>query len=198
MKVCVFGASSAQIDPVFLDAAHDLGKAIASRSWTLVFGAGATGVMGASADGAAAKQGEIIGIVPSFFLELHHALHSGCTEMIYTETMRERKGKMEDLADAFIICPGGIGTYEEFFVVYTLKQLQQLDKPICIFNVAGYYNPLIELLHKTVDLHFMSQSCMDLVMISDSIPQMLDYIAGYSKGNTSVDFMLERKDQNEN
>ncbi len=147
--------------------------------------------MGASADGAASENGEIIGIVPSFFIELHHALHNGCTETIYTETMRERKGKMEDLADAFIICPGGIGTYEEFFEVYTLKQLQQLDKPICIFNVNGYYDPLIELLHKTVDLHFMSQSCMDLVMISDSIPQMLDYIAGYSKGNTEVDFMLE-------
>ncbi len=124
MKVCVFGASSTQIDPVFKQAAFDLGKAIADKNWSLVFGAGASGIMGASADGAMSIQGEIIGIVPSFFKELHHALHEGCTEMIFTETMRERKGKMEDLADAFIICPGGIGTYEEFFEVYTLKQLQ--------------------------------------------------------------------------
>lgn len=115
--------------------------------------------------------------------------------MIFTETMRERKGKMEDLADAFIICPGGIGTYEEFFEVYTLKQLQQLDKPICIFNVAGYYNPLIELLNKTVDLHFMSSSCLDLIMVSDSIDEMLAYIAGYVKGHTEVDFMLEAEEE---
>lgn len=114
MKVCVFGASSTQIDPVFKQVAFDLGKAIADKNWSLVFGAGASGIMGASADGAMSIQGEIIGIVPSFFKELHHALHEGCTEMIFTETMRERKGKMEDLADAFIICPGGIGTYEEF------------------------------------------------------------------------------------
>ncbi|WP_304684269.1 TIGR00730 family Rossman fold protein [Ileibacterium valens] len=195
MKVCVFGASSTQIDPVFKQAAFDLGKAIADKNWSLVFGAGASGIMGASADGAMSIQGEIIGIVPSFFKELHHALHEGCPEMIFTETMRERKGKMEDLADAFIICPGGIGTYEEFFEVYTLKQLQQLDKPICIFNVAGYYNPLIELLNKTVDLHFMSSSCLDLIMVSDSIDEMLAHIAGYVKGHTEVDFMLEAEEE---
>lgn len=192
MKICVFGASSARIDSVYTDSAFELGKAIGERGWGLVFGAGATGVMGSSAAGAGSVDAEIIGIVPAFFNDLHHALHEPCTSLVYTETMRERKAKMEDLADAFIVAPGGIGTYEEFFEIYTLKQLQQLDKPICLFNVNGYYDPMIELLRRTVQLNFMSESCMDLIFISDSIEQMLNYIEDYTKGHTEVDYMLEK------
>ncbi|MBQ1507701.1 MAG: TIGR00730 family Rossman fold protein [Ruminococcus sp.] len=178
MNICVFGSSSEQIDKIHLDSAQSLGAAIAAEGWGLIFGAGKYGVMGAVARGAAEKNGVIIGVSPDFFKELN-VLRYDCTELIFTETMRERKRVMEDMADAFVICPGGIGTFEEFFEVITLKQLQQHTKPIIIYNVDGYYDPMLDMMKKSVDQQFMREDTHSLYKVVDIEQEVLNAIKDY-------------------
>ena len=138
MNICVFGASSSIIDEKYIRDVEELGKSLAGRGHNLIYGAGASGLMGAVARGAYEKGGNIVGVVPDFFhdedMGVDGRLYKNCTEMVITESMRERKHIMEDRADAFIIVPGGIGTFEEFFEVLTLKQLARHAKPIVLFK----------------------------------------------------------------
>ena len=175
MNICMYGASSTDLERIYYDAAEHLGRRIAARGHGLVFGGGAQGLMGATARGLAAGGGLITGIAPRFF-DKPGILYNECSEFIFTDTMRERKELMEKLSDAFIMAPGGIGTYEEFFEVLTLKQLGQLNKPIAVFNVNGYYDLLLRLLEDTVSKGFMKASCLDIFGILDDADQMLDYI----------------------
>ena len=114
MNICVYGASSDAIDPRFLAAGEALGREMARRGHGLIFGGGGHGLMGAVARGMTQGGGSITGIAPRFF-NVDGVLYDGCTEFLYTETMRERKALMESKADAFVMTPGGIGTYEEFY-----------------------------------------------------------------------------------
>ena len=182
MKLCIYGASSNAIDKSFLDAGELLGEAIAESNHSVVFGGGAAGLMGAVARGAKAKNGEIIGISPSFF-NVDGILFEDCTEMIYTKTMRERKQLLEEMSDAFIITPGGIGTFDEFFEIYTLRQLGCHQKPIAIYNTNGYYNPLIDMLNNAIDKSFMPNTNMDLIFISDSPHEIINHIENYNPAN---------------
>lgn len=175
MNICMYGASSTDLDKIYYDAAEHLGRRIAARGHGLVFGGGAQGLMGATARGLAAGGGLIKGIAPRFF-DKPGILYKECSEFIFTDTMRERKELMEKLSDAFIMAPGGIGTYEEFFEVLTLKQLGQLNKPIAVFNVNGYYELLLRLLEDTVSKGFMKASCLDIFGIFDDADEMLDYM----------------------
>ena len=175
MNICMYGASSTDLDKIYYDAAEHLGRRIAARGHGLVFGGGAQGLMGATARGLAAGGGRITGIAPRFF-DKPGILYKECSEFIFTDTMRERKELMERLSDAFIMAPGGIGTYEEFFEVLTLKQLGQLNKPIAVFNVNGYYDLLLRLLEDTASKGFMKASCLDILGIFDDADEMLDYI----------------------
>ena len=175
MNICMYGASSTDLDKIYYDAAEHLGRRIAARGHGLVFGGGAQGLMGATARGLAAGGGRITGIAARFF-DKPGILYKECSEFIFTDTMRERKELMEKLSDAFIMAPGGIGTYEEFFEVLTLKQLGQLNKPIAVFNVNGYYELLLRLLEDTVSKGFMKASCLDIFGIFDDADEMLDYI----------------------
>ena len=122
MNVCLYGASSTQIADSYITATEKLGEALAAAGHSLVYGAGGSGLMGAVARGMTRGNGTIIGVVPSFF-KVDGILYDGCTEVVFTDTMRERKQIMEERSDAFVVAPGGIGTYEEFFEIYTLKQL---------------------------------------------------------------------------
>ena len=128
MNICVYGAASKNIDPKYTDAGYDLGLKLAKRGHGLVFGGGNGGMMGAVARGAHDGGAHIIGIAPSFF-NIDGVLYPHSDEIIYTETMRQRKQKMEDMSGAFIVTPGGIGTFEEFFEILTLKQLAQVIHP---------------------------------------------------------------------
>ena len=179
MKICIYGASSNAIDQSFINAGEILGETIANNNCTVVFGGGAAGLMGAVARGANKKSGEIIGICPSFF-NVDGALFTDCTKMIYTETMRERKQLLDEMSDAFIITPGGIGTFDEFFEIYTLRQLATHKKPIAIYNTNGYYNPLIDMLNNAIDKNFMPKTNMDLLFISDKPQEILEYIKSYN------------------
>lgn len=175
MNLCVYGASSDLIDRVYLDAGRQLGCRIAERGHTMVFGAGATGMMGAAVRGVESCGGRSIGVSPKFF-DLPGVLYENCSEMIFTETMRQRKEIMEQRADGFIMTPGGIGTYEEFFEILTLKQLGRHEKPIGILNTAGYFDDLDRLLQDTAEKGFMHEDCLKLYFITDKIEELLDYM----------------------
>ena len=175
MKICLYGASSDEIDRAYILRTEALGEAMGKRGHALIFGGGAAGLMGAAARGMTRASGEIIGVAPSFF-NVDGVLYDGCTEFIYTDTMRERKFEMEDRADGFIITPGGIGTFEEFFEVLTLKQLGRHNKPIAIFNIGGYYDDILDLMEKAIAENFMKPACRDLLRAFTDTDEMLDYI----------------------
>lgn len=176
MNVCVFGASSTQIDEKYITATETLGRCLAAEGHTLVYGAGGSGLMGAVARGVTHGGGHIIGVVPSF-LKVDGILYDGCDEMVYTDTMRQRKQIMDERSDAFVVTPGGIGTYEEFFEIYTLKQLGRHKKPIVIFNIDGYYDRLLEMLSYTVEEKFMQPTCLRLCSVATTPQEVLEQLS---------------------
>lgn len=176
MNVCVFGASSTQIDPSYIALTETLGEQLAAKGHTLVYGAGGSGLMGAVARGMTRGGGHIIGVVPSFF-KVDGILYEYCDEIVYTDTMRQRKQIMDERSDAFVVTPGGIGTYEEFFEIYTLRQLARHNKPIIIFNINGYYDKLLEVLEYTVKERFMQESCLQLYSVATTPEQVLVQLA---------------------
>lgn len=177
MKICVFGAASYEIDRKYFDNTRKLCESLAGNGHDLVFGAGGNGLMGAAAEGFKSGGGKIYGVIPEFFREGNiEKIYSECTELIFTETMSQRKSKMEELADAFLIVPGGIGTFEEFFEVLTLKQLARHTKPIAIFNIDGYYDDLIKFLNFAYEERFIRESCHTLYFISGDSREIADYI----------------------
>lgn len=178
MNICVYGASSDQIDNIYISSSEELGRVIGKRGHTLVFGCGASGVMGASARGAKEENAKIIGITPTFF-NVDGMLFEECTEVIRTNTMRERKKLLEEMSDAYIIAPGGIGTFDEFFEILTLKQLSRHSKAIVIFNPNHYYDELIAFLEKAVKQEFIKDECLRIFEVFDDIDKMLDYIEAY-------------------
>ena len=177
MEICVFGAASVLIDEKYLVEVEKMGEYLAKRGHNLVFGAGGTGCMGAASRGFKKGGGRIHGVVPSFFKEdLDEYVNWECDVMTLTETMRERKAIMEDEADAFIITPGGIGTFEEFFEILTLKQLGRHRKPIAVFNVLGYYDTLNATIDNSIETGFIKPTCHSLFKTFDDLEKMVDYI----------------------
>jgi len=185
MNVCVFGASSTRIDTKYITATEQLGAMLAASGHKLVYGAGGSGLMGAVARGVKSGGGHVTGVVPSF-LKVDGILYEGCDEMVYTDTMRQRKQIMDERSDAFIVTPGGIGTYEEFFEIYTLKQLGRHQKPIVIFNIDGYFDKLLEMLSFTVEEKFMQSLCLDLYTVALSPEEAVAQLQNEG-GNVSVE-----------
>ncbi len=180
MRVCVYGAASSEIDKVYTEAGEELGRRIAERNWSYTFGGGRSGMMGAVARGMKEKNGHILGISPTFFEENNAEItFEECSDFIHTETMRERKRELEENSDAFIVSPGGIGTFDEFFEILTLKQLGRHNKPIVIWNVDHYYDELLGMMQKSVDKKFITDDCRNLYKVCSDIDEMLDYIANY-------------------
>lgn len=175
MEICVYGASSSTIDKSYIDAGELLGAKIAKRNHIVVYGGGAEGMMGAVARGARSENGQVIGIAPSFF-KVDGSLYDDCTEFIYTETMRTRKKLLEDKSDAFLVTPGGIGTFDEFFEIITLRQLGQHLKPIAIYNINGYFDPMIEMMKNAIRQNFMTAANEELYFVSDDADAVLNYI----------------------
>ena len=174
MRICIYGASGDQLDARYFEAARGLGEELGRRGHSLVFGGGAHGLMGACAEGAAAAGAEIVGVAPRFFDE-PGVLFSGCTRFVWTESMRERKAAMEELAEAFVVLPGGIGTLEEFFETLTLKQLGLHGKPIALLNTLGYFNAVETLLEQAAEGGFMSRGCLKLCGFCSTPGEALDY-----------------------
>ncbi len=177
MRICVYGAASPTIDPEYIRLVEIMGEKMASRGHSLVFGGGGNGLMGAAARGVKKGGGHILGVIPKFFDdEKIEAVFNNCDELIEPDTMRERKQIMEDNADAFIIVPGGIGTFEEFFEILTLKQLCRHNKPIAMYNINGYYNEIVEAISVATNKNFIRENCMELFFLSDSLEELFSYI----------------------
>ncbi len=182
MYICLYGASSTEIARDYIDATEELGELLAREGHGLVYGAGGAGLMGAAARGMKRGGGTVVGVVPSF-LKVDGVLFDGCDEMIITDTMRQRKQIMEERADAFIVTPGGIGTYEEFFEIYTLKQLGQLHKPIVIFNINGYFDEMLAMLRRSVDERFMREASLRLIEVANSPNGVVNCLAKASSAD---------------
>ena len=178
MNICIFGASARELEESYYDAAFEMGEAIAKHGDGIVFGGGAEGLMGACARGAKVHGGKIIGIAPRFFDE-PGILYPDCTELIFTETMRERKQLMQERSSACIVLPGGIGTLEEFFEMLTLKQLGRDERAIVILNTNGCYDTMLKMLEELAGARFMSKNCLELHCVAKTAQQAMDYLEGY-------------------
>lgn len=192
MNICVYGASSNSIDKSYIEAGENLGKMIAENGDTVVYGGGACGMMGAVARGARSAKGNVVGISPAFF-KVDGSLFDDCTEFIYTETMRERKQILEDRSEAFIVTPGGVGTMDEFFEIFTLRQLDKHNKPIAVFNINGFYDELIAMFEHTIEEKFMTPSNRDLWFVSNEPNEILNYVKTYVPKKTKLSDLKDIK-----
>ena len=170
-SVCVYCGSREGSDSRHAEAAVATGQWIGSRGGQLVYGGGRNGLMGMVANATVAAGGRVVGIIPRALVDREMA-NEACTELLVVETMHERKRLMAERSDAFLALPGGIGTFEELFEVWTWRQLGYHDKPIGLLNVAGYYDPLLAFLRTGVQAQFMGDWLMDLLSV-DSEPAPL-------------------------
>ncbi|PLZ01087.1 TIGR00730 family Rossman fold protein [Burkholderia sp. WAC0059] len=163
--VCVYCGSARGANPVYAQAAKAFGRALVGAGLALVYGGGKVGLMGAIADEVMAGGGRAIGVIPELLVD-REVGHDGLTELHVVPDMHHRKKMMADLSDAFVALPGGAGTLEELFEVYTWAQLGYHRKPIAVLNIDGYYDPLVAMLRHTVDEGFMRPDCLDLLQFA--------------------------------
>ena len=155
MRICVYAASSPQAAPVYMDAARTLGESLAANGCSIVYGGGSQGLMGALADGALARGGEVIGVLPKFMADLEWG-HPGLTHLDLVEDMRERKHKLLTGSDAVVALPGGCGTLEELFEAITLKRLGLYFNPILLLDTNAFYAPLQAFLQQVIEQKFLN------------------------------------------
>lgn len=171
-RLCVFCGSSPGHDPLYVACARDVGHVLAARGIGLVYGGGGRGMMGAVADGALEAGGEVIGVIPEG-LFAREGLHAGLTRTEVVRSMHERKALMADLADGFIALPGGIGTMEELFEIWTWTQIGIHAKPCGLLNVQGFYDGLLAFLDGMVRDGFLIQNHRDIVLVDDEPDRLL-------------------------
>ncbi|WP_426272386.1 TIGR00730 family Rossman fold protein [Exiguobacterium sp. R-17] len=177
-RLAVFCGSKDGAHPVFREAAGTLGQALAARDIGLVYGGSRVGTMGAVADATLAAQGQAIGVLPHFLQEKELA-HPELTELHLVHSMHERKAKMSELADGFIILPGGPGTMEEFFEVFTWAQLGLHEKPCGVLNIDGYYDPLIALFDTMERQGFLIPEHRAMLIVESDPDRLLERFATY-------------------
>ncbi len=175
MRVSVFCSSAPDIPKSSLDLAFGIGEAIGEQGWDLVWGGGKASMMGAVAKGARSKGAATIGVIPQPLINLEFE-DKDATEMHVVSDMRTRKAKIEDLSDAFIALPGGIGTLEEFFEIWVGSYLKFHSKPIAVCDPVGFYDPLRTALDHLAEHNFMKTGQAELVSWCKDIPSTLDAI----------------------
>lgn len=173
--ICVFCASSRTLDQRWLDLATLTGGELARRGHTLVSGGGCVGMMGAVADGARAAGGHTLGIIPQALVDLEVA-DRHADELVITDSMASRKTAMIDKSDAFLTLPGGLGTLDELFEVWTIATLAMHRKPVVLLDQDGFYSGLVDWLSGLAPGNFARQPAMDLLVVVDSVPAALDAI----------------------
>ena len=188
--VCVFCGSSPGADPAYFAAAQATGQAIAHRGLALVYGGAKVGLMGAVADAALAAGGEVFGVLPQG-LAAKELAHTGLTRLEVVDSMHERKARMAELSDGFLALPGGIGTLEEIFEIWTWGQLGFHAKPAGFLNVGGFYDPLKAFLDHMTDQAFMKTMHRDMALFGQSPDAILDAFGAYQPPN--VDKWMERE-----
>jgi uncharacterized protein (TIGR00730 family) len=175
MKICVFAASSDKVDKSYFNATEKLALEFVKNNIDIVYGGGAYGLMGKLADVVIQNGGKIQGIIPKFMLDVEWG-HKLVTDMILVETMAERKAKFLEGIDAIVSLPGGCGTFEELLEAITLKRLGQFTKPIIILNTNEYYNPLKEMLERSIQENFMNTRHRDIWSFVDEPKEVIPAI----------------------
>lgn len=186
LSVCVYCGSRDGTDATHARAAAQVGDEIGRRGWQLVYGGGRAGLMGRVADAVLAAGGRVTGVIPRTLME-REVGHTGLNELHVVDTMHERKRMMAERSDAFIALPGGIGTFEELFEVWTWRQLGYHDKPIGLLNVGGYYDTLLGFLGQTVTHGFVSEPQRALLEVATDPVALLDAIARLAPKATEPD-----------
>ena len=176
MNITLYGASSDRMDAKYKQAVFSLGEIIAENGHTLVYGAGMRGLMAAAADGARSRGGKLIGVTTEFMHEIEPPSDM-CDELIYAKTMSERKDVMESLSDAFVIVPGGIGTFDEFFQVLTLRLLKRHDKPVILFDPYGFWDGLLGEMHKMCDSGFIAERTFSVLDVCRTPQEVREKLA---------------------
>ncbi|MFB6804624.1 TIGR00730 family Rossman fold protein [Peribacillus butanolivorans] len=189
--LAVFCGSSKGASTVYLEAAKKLGKELAKRNITLVYGGACVGIMGAVADSVLEAGGKVIGVMPSF-LEKREISHKNLTELIVVDSMHERKAKMGELADGFIALPGGPGTLEEFFEIFTWAQLGLHHKPCGLLNINHYYDPLVALFNHMSDEQFLHEKYRSMALVDVEPNGLLDQFNTYEPP-TVKSFITEKQ-----
>ena len=173
--VTIYGASSSQIDGQYMKVANKLGKLLASNGIACITGGGSKGMMGAIAKGALDAGGRVTGIIPQFMVDEGWS-NNALSEIIVTKDMHERKQLMAEKSDACIALPGGIGTMEELMEIITWRQLSLYDKPVVIFNINGYYDPLLSMLKKAVEEKFLHPKNQEAWTVAHSPEEALSAV----------------------
>ncbi|MCI1592266.1 TIGR00730 family Rossman fold protein [Heyndrickxia oleronia] len=177
-KLAAFCGSSSGASSIYIEEAKKLGKELAKRNIALVYGGASVGVMGAVADSLLEEGGHVIGVMPTF-LENREIAHKKLTELFIVDTMHERKAKMADLADGFIALPGGPGTLEEFFEIFTWAQLGLHQKPCGLLNINHYYDPLLALFDHMTKEQFLHEKYRHMALVSNDPKDLLDQFNTY-------------------
>ncbi|MDP5229217.1 MAG: TIGR00730 family Rossman fold protein [Cellulophaga sp.] len=178
-SIVVFCGSSEGNEPEFSSDAYALGKVLAERKITMVYGGAKIGIMGQVAQGALEANGKVIGVIPEF-LKTREVYHRSLTELIITQNMHERKLKMHELSDGIIMLPGGFGTLEEFFEMLTWGQLGLHQYPIGILNTNGFYDDLLKMMKSMVDKGFVKKLNFDMILVDTSIAGLLQKMESYA------------------
>ena len=188
MKICVYCASSPRIDKAYFEATEELAKLLVEAKIDVVYGGGATGLMGQLADTVLEHGGNIKGIMPQFMNEVEWA-HKKVTDFEFTETMHERKAKFLEGIDGIVTLPGGCGTVEELMEVITLKRLGQFDKPIVILNTNNYYAPMKAMMEQFVNEKFMSEVHLEMWQFVDTAKEVIPALQAAPEWNSgAIDF----------
>ena len=185
-SVCVYCGSRPGNDPLFTAAAMAIGRDIGERGWRLVYGGGRAGLMGTLADATLAAGGRVFGVIPQTLMS-REVGHTGLSELRVVETMHERKQLMAGAADVFIALPGGIGTFEELFEVWTWRQLGYHDKPVGLLNVAGYYDGLLNFLDHSLNSGLLSAEQRELLQVDTDAAALLQRLHALAVTATAPD-----------
>lgn len=185
-SLCVYCGSRPGMDPAFADAARTLGRHLARAGGLLIYGGGRVGLMGVVADAVLAEGGRVIGVIPQTLMD-REVGHRGLTELHVVQTMHERKRLMAEQADAFLALPGGIGTFEELFEVWTWRQLGYHDKPVGLLNVGGYYDKLAAFLAHTVEQGFLSAAQLGVLEVGMDPVELLQRLMHQARLATASD-----------
>ncbi len=186
-SVCVYCGSRNGVRPAYRDLALRLGTAIGRRGWQLVYGGGRAGLMGAVADATLAAGGTVVGVIPESLMNLEVG-HAGLTELHVVQTMHQRKQLMAERSHAFIAMPGGIGTFEELFEVWTWRHLAYHVRPIGLLDAEGYWAPMLQFLRHSVAEGFMGDDQMAMLHSDDQVERLLDTLATRAGDPTDDNF----------
>jgi cytokinin riboside 5'-monophosphate phosphoribohydrolase len=177
-SICVFCGSSESVDNSYKAVATELGRAIGKKGLDLVYGGASIGLMGCVARGVHEEKGKVIGILPEFF-HTKDIRYLDADELIVTKDMRERKAKMDERSDAFIVLPGGIGTLEEAMEILSMRQLKISDKPLVFINTGGFYDKLNETFTSMIDLGFAKENIRSMYPMTSDPCSALEYILSF-------------------